>query len=426
MVSGTPANRDTVLAQTVRRQAPEGDIITRQKLERLALLVNELPGVQGEVSLKTGGRPGTATVDVVTRPGEKAGGYVGMDNLGTAVAGRSRLSGGVFVNGLLRTGDQLRFDGSLSYEKDGLTSAGIDYSLPVGGYGTRLGASYSRLDYEYHFMQQPFSGYSDGWEGWLNHPLIRTSVAQVNVRLAGGQAYLTDRYPDIFALPGNEGRKNVTTGTAGLAGSFAFLPGGVTGGGLDVTRGDMHYRDTAARFWSGSDLRSTEGAFTTLNWQLRHEQQIYGPFSLLASAQGQVADRNLDSSRKLMLGGPSAVRAYDVGDGAVDSGVVATGELRTRWALPSWRWTGRAPELTVSGFYDYGRGEQNRNNTMKNGLVLAEQNTVKLAGAGMSVPLSDAGNYAMTATWAHRTTGTDPVSGNRDSDRVWLSAVKTF
>lgn len=425
-VSGAPATRDNVLEQTVRKQAPEGDIITRQKLERLALLVNELPGVQGQVSLKTGSRPGTATVDVVTRTREKAGGYVGMDNLGTQVTGRSRINGGAFVNGLFETGDQLRFDGQLSYEKDGLTSARVGYSLPVGGYGSRLGADYSRLDYEYNFMQQSFSGYSDSWEAWLTHPLIRTSGAQVNVRLTGGQSYLTDRYPGIFTLLGREGRKNITSGTAGVVGSFATLPGGVTGLGMDITRGNMHYRDDSARFWSGSDLRNTEGEFTTLNWQFRHEQQIYGPVSLLTSAHGQVADRNLDTSRKLILGGPSAVRAYDVGDGSVDTGMVATGELRTRWQLPSWRWTGRAPELTVSGFYDYGRGNQNRNNTLKNGRVLAEQNAVELAGAGVSVTLSDAGNYAMTATWARRTTGADPVSGNRDSDRVWLSAMKTF
>ncbi|EGI38561.1 putative surface-exposed protein [Escherichia coli TA280] len=425
-VSGGPAERDGVLINTVSRQSPEGDIITRQKLERLALLVNEMPGVQGQVSLKTGSLPGTAAVDVVTRPGQKAGGYVGMDNLGTQVTGRSRVTGGAFVNGLFLTGDQLRFDGALSYEKEGLTNARAGYSLPAGGYGTRLGVDYSRLDYEYNFMQQSFSGYSDNWEAWLTHPLIRTSGAQVNLRLAGGQSYLTDRYPGIFALLGEEGRKTVTTGTAGVVGSFATLPGGVTGLGLDITRGDMHYRDDSARFWSGSDLRNTEGSFTTLNWQFRHEQQVYGPVSLLASAHGQVADRNLDSSRKLMLGGPSAVRAYDVGDGSVDSGVVATGELRTRWALPSWQWSGRAPELTVSGFYDYGRGDQNRNNTRKNGQVLAEPNAVELAGAGMSVTLSDAGNYAVTATWARRTTGADPVSGNRDSERVWLSAVKTF
>ncbi len=119
-----------MLINTVSRQSPEGDIITRQKLERLALLVNEMPGVQGQVSLKTGSLPGTAAVDVVTRPGQKAGGYVGMDNLGTQVTGRSRVTGGAFVNGLFLTGDQLRFDGALSYEKEGLTNARAGYSLP--------------------------------------------------------------------------------------------------------------------------------------------------------------------------------------------------------------------------------------------------------------------------------------------------------
>lgn len=418
--------RDSVLARVVQAQAPEGNIITRQKLERLSLLVNEIPGVQGDVSLRTGARPGTAAVDVSTRPAQRYGGYLGLDNLGSPVTGRARLFGGGYVNGLFLYGDQLRLDGSVSYEHGGLTNGLIDYSLLADGYGTRVGASYSRLDYQYDFLKHTFRGYADNWEAYVSHPLIRTAGAQVNVRLAAGQSFLTDKYPAIFTPLGKEGHKTINTGVAGIAGSFASLPGGVTGVSLDLTRGDVHYRDEGARFWNSSDLRDTEGSFTTLNWQLQHDQHIWGPVSLLTRARGQVADRNLDASRKLMLGGPSSVRAYDVGDGSVDTGAVLTAELRTTWGLPSRSWTGKAPSLTLAGFYDQGWGEQNRDNALQNGGVLADKNRVNLAGAGVSMTLEDPGNYALTATWARRTTGSDPVSGNRDSDRIWLSAMKTF
>lgn len=60
------------------------------------------------------------------------------------------------MNGLLGTGDQLRLDGTVSYEHGGLVNGRLDYSQLVSGYGTRAGAAYSRLDYQYDFMNQRF------------------------------------------------------------------------------------------------------------------------------------------------------------------------------------------------------------------------------------------------------------------------------
>lgn len=43
------------------------------------------------------------------------------------------------MNGLLGTGDQLRLDGTVSYEHGGLVNGRLDYSQLVSGYGTRAG-----------------------------------------------------------------------------------------------------------------------------------------------------------------------------------------------------------------------------------------------------------------------------------------------
>ena len=48
---------------------------------------------------------------------------------------------------------------------------------------------------------------------------------------------------------------------------------------------------------------------------------MWGPFSLYVGLNGQVASHNLDASQKFLMGGPSAVRAYDIGDGTVDQGL---------------------------------------------------------------------------------------------------------
>ncbi|EBF4234932.1 ShlB/FhaC/HecB family hemolysin secretion/activation protein, partial [Salmonella enterica] len=159
------------------------------------------------------------------------------------------------------------------------------------------------------------------------------------------------------------------------------------------------------------------------------DQQVWGPFSFYANLTGQMASHNLDTSQKFLLGGPSAVRAYDVGDGSVDEGNIGTAEVRSRWHIPVQRWLGASPELTVAAFYDQGWGEQYKDNRVREASGssrLTNNNRVNLAGAGLYATVADAGNYALTMTWAHRTGEVDPVSGHDDSDRFWVSAVKTF
>ncbi|HIA7312466.1 TPA: POTRA domain-containing protein, partial [Escherichia coli] len=129
VVHNTAPIRDSILTRMVSAATPEGQPVLRRQAERLSLLLNEIPGVEAGVSLKPGGQSGTTAVVVDTRPGQRAGGYVGLDNQGTQSTGRSRLLGGAYVNALLRTGDQLRLDGAVGYEHGGLVNGRLDYSM---------------------------------------------------------------------------------------------------------------------------------------------------------------------------------------------------------------------------------------------------------------------------------------------------------
>ncbi len=416
--------RDAFLNSLAADTLPDGSVVTRSGLERLSLLVNEIPGVRGQLDLKTGSQPGTTSLTLETRQQKRAGGYVGVDNQSSPVTGRYRLTGGGYVNGLLGTGDQLRADLFAGYDHAGLLCGRIDYSQLISGYGTRAGVAVQRMDYRYHFSGMKFDGYSDGWESYILHPLVRSSRAQVNVRGSVSQSFLEDRYPEALSAAGDVGRKRATSGTLGVAGSAATVPGGVSGGALDFTLGRMDYRNYAAKFWSGSDLSNSGGAFFVTGWQLNHEQQLPHGFSVFTRGIGQFTNKNLDSSRKFYIGGPSAVRAYDVGAGAVDDGAVVTGELRWHHSLPSTAWGGASPQFTGGLFWDYGTGRQNHNNSVSGNLLSAD-NQVQLSGGGVYAGFVS-GSYNVTATVARRATGADPVTGVKDDYRVWLSAVRTF
>ncbi|EBY1098284.1 ShlB/FhaC/HecB family hemolysin secretion/activation protein [Salmonella enterica subsp. enterica serovar Thompson] len=418
-ICNTSSVSTSVAQRLVSTTTPQGDVVTRKQLEREALLLGEIPGVNAQVSMKTGSQQGTTAPEITLTPGQRFGGYVGLDNQGDPTTGRSRVMLGGYANNLLGPGDQLRVDLLDAYENSDLFNGSLDYSLLAGGgYGTRVGVNYSHLNYHYNLSGLGFNGYSDNWGLYVTQPWIRTSRARVDVRLDGGQQFLTDIYPDEL---GGKGRKQVSSGALTLAGSVADLPGGVTGFGLTGTTGNVDLRNGTARLWN-----QNSGQFARFNYQINHDQQVWGPFSVYAGVNGQLANNNLDASQKFLMGGPSAVRAYDIGGGSVDEGVVGTAEVRSHWSLPALAWLGNAPGLTLATFYDQGWGEQWRNNDNGRGGRLADSNNLNLAGAGLYATVADAGNYALTIIWAHRTGNADPNAVHDDHDRFWVSAVKTF
>ncbi|MBZ4899179.1 ShlB/FhaC/HecB family hemolysin secretion/activation protein, partial [Salmonella enterica subsp. enterica serovar Typhimurium] len=378
-ISNTSSVSTAVAQRLVSTTTPQGDVVTRKQLEREALLLGEIPGVNARVAMKTGSQQGTTTPDITLTPGQRFGGYVGLDNQGDPTTGRSRVMLGGYANNLLGLGDQLRVDLLDAYEKNDLFNGSLDYSLLAGGgYGTRVGVNYSHLNYHYNLSGLGFNGYSDNWGLYVTQPWIRTSRARVDVRLDGGQQFLTDTYPDELGVMAGKGRKQVSSGALTLTGSVADLPGGVTGFGITGTTGNVDLRNGTARLWN-----QNSGQFSRLNYQLNHDQQVWGPFSVYAGVNGQMTNNNLDASQKFLMGGPSAVRAYDIGDGSVDQGVVGTAEVRSHWSLPALAWLGNAPGLTLATFYDQGWGEQWRNNDNGRGGRLADSNNLNLAGAGL-------------------------------------------
>ncbi|HAK6818158.1 TPA: ShlB/FhaC/HecB family hemolysin secretion/activation protein [Salmonella enterica] len=425
----TSTLNDAALQRVLSATLPAGEVVRKEALERAALLLSEIPGGHSQVSLTAGGKAGTTSPDVTVTPGKRVAGYLGLDNQGDPTTGRSRVLGGIVVNNLSGWGDQLRIDALDAYENSDLFNGMLDYSLPVGGWGTRVGASYSHLNYRYDFMQLGYRGYSDNWQLYVTHPWVRTAQARVDVRLDGGQQYLTDKYPSaLLGDAGATGRKRVTLGSLGVNGSVAALPGGVSGFALQGTLGQTEYRNDVAQEIAFSREVGSGGAFSRLNWQLSHDQQVWGPLSAYGRLSGQQASHNLDSSQKFLLGGPAGVRAYDIGAGAVDNGTLGTVELRSTWPVPAaWGWLGSQPGLTVAAFYDQGWGEQFKSNDNRGGEGnLTAQNRQSLSGAGLYATLADRDNYALTLTWAQRTGQKDPVSGRSDNDQFWVSAVKMF
>ncbi|WP_145932316.1 ShlB/FhaC/HecB family hemolysin secretion/activation protein [Yersinia bercovieri] len=383
------------------------------RLERTALILNEIPGVDASLSLKPGTQSGTTRIYADIMPGQLANGYFGIDNQGDDYSGHNRLLAGGALNNLIGWGDQLRTDLILSSSADVFNGL-LDYNFPINTYGTRAALNYSYLDYT---LKGPFEildarGHSNTWGINLLHPWIRTSAARINANAGYYQARMRD---SLILIP--EQKRNINASTFDINGSFSALPQGVSDFYLLGTAGHLSLDDEFSQ--SINSLTGISGTFARFNYRVGHDQGFGAYFSFFNQFTGQMASKNLDSSQKLLLGGPLAVRAYGIGEGAVDKGTLFTTELRVRWQPPLPLWAGTDNQVTFAAFFDQGWGSYYRQP-----IEGIPKNNINLSGFGSYITLARPADYSLNLTWAQRTgqAATSPP----DNHQFWLSAYKMF
>lgn len=383
------------------------------RLERTALILNEIPGVDADLALKPGTQSGMTRIYADITLGQPAMGYIGIDNQGNDYSGHNRLLAGGAANNLTGWGDQLRTDLILSSSAD-VFNGMLDYNFPINTYGTRAALNYSYLDYT---LKGPFEildarGHSNRWGINLSHPWIRNSAARIDANAGYYQSRMRDA---LILLP--EQKRNLDAGEFGIDGTFSAVPRGLSHFNLLGTAGHLSLDDEFSQ--SMNSLTGISGTFARFNYRAGHDQGFGPYFSFFNQFTGQMASKNLDSSQKLLLGGPLAVRAYSIGAGAVDKGTLFTTELRTRWQPPLPDWAGAGNQITVAAFFDQGWGSYFRQPI--EGLT---GNNINLSGFGAYITLSRPTDYFLNLTWAHRTG--QAATSQPDDDQLWLSAYKLF
>ncbi|HEN3660922.1 TPA: ShlB/FhaC/HecB family hemolysin secretion/activation protein [Yersinia enterocolitica] len=383
------------------------------RLERTALILNEIPGVDAALALKPGAKSGMTRIYADITPGQAAMGYIGIDNQGNDYSGHNRLLVGAAINNLTGWGDQLRTDLLLSSSAD-VFNGMLDYNFPINTYGTRAVLNYSYLDYT---LKGPFEildarGHSNRWGINLSHPWIRNSAARIDANAGYHQSKMRDA---LILLP--EQKRNLDAGEFGIGGTFSAVPRGLSHFNLLGTVGHLSLDDEFSQ--SMNSLTGIGGTFARFNYRAGHDQGFGPYFSFFNQFTGQMASKNLDSSQKLLLGGPLAVRAYGLGEGAVDKGTLFTTELRTRWQPLLLDWAGVGNQITVAAFFDQGWGSYFRQPI--EGLT---GNNINLSGFGAYITLSRPADYFLNLTWAHRTG--QAATSQPDNDQLWLSAYKLF
>lgn len=346
------------------------------------------------------------------------------DNQGNRFTGNAQLNASLQVNDPQGLGDQYILNATRT---DGLSLVRLGYSLPVSSDGLRLAASWSPMSYKIVQglgVTAGLKGTSDTSALTLSYPFKRSRIDNLYGSLTLTRKSLKD--DSNSGLLKNKLSQSVNANLSADQldnwGGGGLLSGNIawTAGHLDLSRLESDRAADAIGY-------GTQGAFQKLSYGMNRLQKLSSSLNLMVNVYGQTGGKNLDSSEKFGLGGPSGIRAYPGGEGMGDSGWVGNVELRYDWQDLS---SEKAGQVQLVAFYDAGRVRLHKDAGSLPITTLSGLNSYGLAGWGFGANLSKSGSHAVRLVWAHKS-GQNPgrsregmdADGNASASRMWLQGT---
>jgi hemolysin activation/secretion protein len=399
------------LLQATLSPVQSGQAISQKALDHTLLLLSDVPGVAVNATLKPGEAVGTSDLVVDSAPVPAVSGNVSLDNFGNRFTGRARIGGTVNVVDPLHHGDTLSLSG-LSSGSD-MDYGRLAYDSVLNGEGTLVGVSYSALHYKLgdSLSDLDAHGTAEVESVWAKHPFIRSADANLYGQIQYDHLQLDDHI-DASAIKTD---RHLDNGTASLIGDArdAWLTGGVTSWTANYTWGQVGFDNGAAQSADAASVH-TEGHFSKWNASLYRLQNVSPANSLYLAFSGQWANTNLDSSQKMLAGGPYTVRAYDMGAIAGDTGYQETAEFRHDLGEA---WQGRWQTLA---FVDSAQLTIDKNP------VAVGKNTATLSGVGVGLNWVGPDSWSAKTYIATRIGPTPVLVQDPSSVLLWVEFSKGF
>ena len=379
-----------------------GSVIASAPLERAALLLDDLPGIQTSATMRPGTQAGTGDLIVQVARDQRVRGDIGLDNAGSRYTGKNRVRANVDINSPFLLGDQLTVRALLSEEKLWLGSLG--YSLPLGTSGLRGNVGYSHTSYELakEFASLHANGTAKVASAGLSYPILRSQKANLTLIATYQSKDLHDNRDSTQTY------ESKSSQSMPLALQFDYRDAfdGITYGSASWTPGKLKLD---AGLTAVDDYKSN-GRFHKVNLDVVRLQSLPAGFNLMAHLSWQQANKNLDSSEKLSLGGASGVRAYPSGEATGDQGGLVQLELRYD-----------AGDFAPYAFMDAGRITVNAKP------LVAGDNRRSLSGGGLGLRYQRQA-WSADVALAWRSIGGRSLSETNSDPkpRVWLNVEYRF
>lgn len=310
--------------------ADDACLFRAKRFERATQLLQDLPGaaLAGAPRFGPGANAGEVEAVFALAPKGKPWGVdARVDDYGLAATGRTRFTLAARTNNVFGIGDD--YAASATVTTTGTWTGSLSGSVPILSDGLRLAASFSRQQYSVIAAGTSFAGISNTGSLGVTYPFARG----LDFNMWGAAAYLhsdtTVDYRDFnFSTHGRIDALKLSL-TADNGDRPRQLRTSLWSGQAALTIGRQSNDDTldAGPRRAGTYVKATAAAFGRLT--LAQDGDLF----VTAGLSGQWASRNLDSSEKLAVGGPYAVRAYRADEGLADAGAVLNLGLYKRFAI---------------------------------------------------------------------------------------------
>lgn len=317
--------------------------INSKPIYRGMALLNGLPGVQATGEFEPGQNSGESDFRVKLSDGPLFSGQAALSNYGISSTGVGQALASLALNSPTGYGDQANLD---AIQSSGSTLAQLAYSLPVGYDGWRVGVNGNYL------TSKTLAGWSENQvEGTANtvglnatYALYRSEGSSANLRFSvENRNYQNKQSGAVIS------QYQIKTTNVAISGSFSDTSQSLINYSLNGTLGNLNIQNLTQ---AGADLSGpgTNGNYTKLSFFLSRTQALsfLKDTTWLISATGQLANKNLNSAEQLYMGGPYAVRAYPVAQGASSQGLILSTQLLYRFDMG----------LEVGAFGDLGIAQQ--------------------------------------------------------------------
>jgi hemolysin activation/secretion protein len=378
--------------------------LTYSSLERAILNINDNPGISTKASLEPGDETGETRIVLDIAESKFVTYNTTFNNYGSRYTGKNRATANFTFNNPSSIGD--KFDLALSKSEDDFESIELRYNFPIGEDGWRIDTSYNYFDYKIgkELVSNKVLGDSESFKLNARYPFYRTALESLFFDLGYTEKYL---YSETAGSATSDKELKNFIFSAEWNNADSYLGGGYTQIKPSVTFGDLDLSKVASSLSSDNSGARTNGSFEKLTLDITRIQKVKGNLNLHLFGTSQFASKNLDSSEKLSLGGPSGIRAYPVGE--------ATGDEGYRYSIDA-KYNINAPKhfdsLTAIAFYDYGMVTQFTDLTN----LSVSNNTYSLEGYGIGFEATKGENISIKASLAKAIGGNPGAVSGKNTD----------
>ncbi len=329
-------------------------VIRYSALLKSLYLLNEYHDLSVRALLVKGSEPGTTDIIAKVKDTDPFHAYVDYDNFGSRYISANSAGVGIEKGNIISDGDYFTVQYDLGFPFKTSQYYDINYSTPLGDYGTKLDVSYlySNFMATGQYGSLGIKGRAEMWNADVTYPILRTRRSSLNFIAGFSRESLYNYILDTISS-----HDEIRPLSVGFAGNYAdvlgntFFSANLTHGITGIFGGSKNGNPYASYF-------GAEYNFYVLNLNAERVQRFFWNTFFLLKASAQLSDVTLPVAQKMSIGGEGSVRGYPVSQDMGDSGYTGSIEYR----IPPPFISGLAIKnrkigsmVQLLGFVDYGR-----------------------------------------------------------------------